>query len=110
MNESASTRIFDALRTSSKRTVLVDVLATRHGALEFLGPLVDALHCPVYCTPMGKGAIDETHPMYGGIYSGSTSAPGIKEAVESSDCVLHLGPLLADSNTGAFREKSKRPS
>ncbi|OAL22161.1 hypothetical protein AYO22_07422 [Fonsecaea multimorphosa] len=102
MNEKASTRIFDALQTSSKRVVLVDVLATRHGAFDLLGALVDVLNCPIYCTPMGKGAINETHPMYVGIYSGGTSAPGIKEAVESSDCVLHLGPLLADSNTGAF--------
>ncbi|OQU99451.1 Thiamine pyrophosphate enzyme, central domain-containing protein [Cladophialophora immunda] len=102
MNEAASTHIFDALRTSPNRVVLVDVLATRHGALDLLRPLVDVLNCPIYCTPMGKGAIDETHPMYVGIYSGGTSDPGVKEAVESSDCVLHLGPLLADSNTGGF--------
>ncbi|OAP56450.1 hypothetical protein AYL99_09629 [Fonsecaea erecta] len=105
MNEKASSLILDSLRKSTERVVLVDVLATRYGALDLLRPLVDVLNCPIYCTPMGKGAIDETHPRYVGIYSGGTSAPGIQEAVESSDCALHLGPLLADSNTGGFSTK-----
>ena len=30
------------------------------------------------------------------------SFPGIKEAVESSDLVINIGPLLSDSNTGGF--------
>lgn len=36
-------------------------------------------------------------------YANNTvSFPGCREAVETSDLVLNIGPLLSDSNTGGF--------
>jgi pyruvate decarboxylase len=35
------------------------------------------------------------------------SLPGVAEAVQSSDLVLHIGPLLSSSNTGAFTRQIK---
>lgn len=37
----------------------------------------------------------------------AVSFPGIAEAIHGSDLVLNLGPLLSDSNTGAFTRDIK---
>lgn len=37
----------------------------------------------------------------------AVSFPGVAEAIHGSDLVLNLGPLLSDSNTGAFTREVK---
>jgi len=37
----------------------------------------------------------------------SVSFPGIADAINASDLVLNLGPLLSDSNTGGFSREIK---
>jgi pyruvate decarboxylase len=64
--------------------------------------LIDKTNLPIFVTPMGKGSVDETNPRYGGVYIGSLSTPAIKQAVESSDLVLHIGGHKTDLNTGSF--------
>ena len=57
---------------------------------------------PVFVAPMGKGAIDETLPNFGGVYAGDGSTPGVKEQIESSDLVLSIGAIKSDFNTAGF--------
>ena len=49
---------------------------------------------------MGKTAIDENHPQFGGIYIGSITVPPVKEAFEGADFILSIGSLKSDFNTG----------
>jgi len=51
---------------------------------------------------MGKGAIDETLPNYGGVYAGDGSNAGVRERVESSDLVISIGGIKSDFNTAGF--------
>ena len=87
---------------AEKPVILVDACAIRHRVLSELGEFIDKTKFPVFCTPMGKGAIDETRPTFGGVYIGSVTAPGIKEVVEASDLVISIGGLKSDFNTGSF--------
>jgi thiamine pyrophosphate-dependent acetolactate synthase large subunit-like protein len=64
---------------------------------------MDTLGIPGFVTPMGKGALDETNPHFGGVYIGDISLPKLKKAIEGSDCVLSIGALLSDFNTVASR-------
>jgi pyruvate decarboxylase len=64
--------------------------------------LIKKSNIPTFVTPMGKGAIDETLPSYGGVYAGSASNPGVKDRVESSDLVLTIGSIKSDFNTAGF--------
>ena len=89
-----------ALQTAKNPLLLVVCLTDRHGAVQEARRLVNRLDYPIFATSMGKTIIDETHPRYCGVYNGEVSYPGVKDAVERSDCILNLGPLLADSNTG----------
>ncbi|KAG6850282.1 hypothetical protein H0H93_015539 [Arthromyces matolae] len=82
--------------------VLVDACALRHGVTEELNEFLRKTSFPVYSTPMGKTAVDESYERYGGIYLGSISRPEIKQKVESARLVLSVGGLRSDFNTGNF--------
>ena len=51
---------------------------------------------------MGKGAIDETLPSFGGVYAGDGSHPDVRERVEAADLVLSIGAVKSDFNTAGF--------
>lgn len=70
-----------------------DVLlgTTRHKVIPEVYRLMDVLKCPTFTTLMGKGAINEHHPQFCGVYGGASTNANIKSAIESSDCVLWVG-------------------
>lgn len=90
--------IVERITNAQNPVILVDACTIRHGCLQEAHELVDKSGLAVFSTPMGKGAIDETHPQFGGIYVGSNTEPAIKELVESSDLIVSLGALLSDFN------------
>ncbi|KAI2627525.1 pyruvate decarboxylase [Hypoxylon sp. NC1633] len=90
------------LYAAQKPVVLVDACAIRHRVLDEVHDLIDKTQLPVFVTPMGKGAINETHPSFGGVYAGSASSPDVKEMVEGSDLVISIGALKSDFNTAGF--------
>jgi indolepyruvate decarboxylase len=57
---------------------------------------------PVVESVMGKGSVDERHPLVVGVYSGASSDDGVRRMVERADLVLELGVDINDINTGAF--------
>ena len=73
--------------------ILVDACAIRHRVLDEVHDLIEKTGLPVFVTPMGKGAVNETHPNYGGVYAGDGSQPDVKERVESADLILSIGSL-----------------
>jgi len=100
-------KVLSLVAEASNPTILADVLAIRHGGLELTKKLAEITHLPSFSTPLSKGVIDETAPYYYGLYNGKASFPGVAEAVEKSDLVINLGPLLSDSNTGGFTRDIK---
>jgi indolepyruvate decarboxylase len=49
---------------------------------------------------MGKAVIDEDHPQFIGLYEGNRSRAYVKDRVENADCIIYLGALMTDFNTG----------
>lgn len=90
------------LHAAKNPVILVDACAIRHHILEEVHDLIDASGLPTFVTPMGKGAVNETHPNYGGVYAGSGSNKGVRERVESSDLILSIGAIKSDFNTAGF--------
>ncbi|KAH8592241.1 thiamine diphosphate-binding protein [Bisporella sp. PMI_857] len=88
--------------------ILVDACAIRHRVLEEVHDLIDKTGLPVFVTPMGKGAVNETHPNYGGVYAGDGSQPEVKERVEASDLILTIGAIKSDFNTAGFSYKTSQ--
>lgn len=88
------------LYAAKNPVILVDACAIRHRVLEETHDLIDKSGLPVFVAPMGKGAVNETHANYGGVYAGGGSQPDVKERVESSDLILTIGAIKSDFNTG----------
>ncbi|WP_436774884.1 alpha-keto acid decarboxylase family protein [Yinghuangia sp. YIM S09857] len=82
--------------------VLADHLAERHGAHEALADLVAAGPLPAAAMNMGKGVVDESAPTFAGMYVGAASAPGTRAVVEQADCLITVGVLISDGNSGGF--------
>lgn len=82
------------LKAAKKPVILVDACAIRHRVLQEVHDLIDKTGLPVFVTPMGKGAVNEQHESYGGVYAGAGSSPAeVKDFVESSDLILTIGAL-----------------
>lgn len=90
------------LHAAKNPVIVVDGCAIRHRALKETHDFVKKSGIPTFVAPMGKGAVDETLPNYGGVYAGDGSNAGVKERVESADLVLSIGAIQSDFNTAGF--------
>jgi pyruvate decarboxylase len=90
------------LAAAKNPVILVDACAVRHRVLDETHDLIQKSKLPVFVTPMGKSAVDETLPNYGGVFAGDGSNPGVKERLESADLVLSIGAIKSDFNTTGF--------
>ncbi|KAF2815436.1 pyruvate decarboxylase-like protein [Mytilinidion resinicola] len=90
------------LQAAKNPIILVDACAIRHRALKETHDLIVTSGLPTFVAPMGKGAVDESLPNYGGVYAGDGSNTGVRERVESSDLVLSIGAIKSDFNTAGF--------
>ncbi|KAF2400301.1 pyruvate decarboxylase isoenzyme [Trichodelitschia bisporula] len=100
--------IVGALREARSPCLFVDALVQRYDAREDCAALAKRLRVPVYSTHMGKATVDETEEFYAGIYHGQVDDKAICEGIESSDCVLVLGSVNADTNSGGFTRKIRK--
>lgn len=57
---------------------------------------------PICSSRQGKTVISERHPLFMGAYQGELGAEKVKDYIHSSDCILILGVLPSDLNTGMF--------
>ncbi|KAE8369797.1 thiamine diphosphate-binding protein [Aspergillus caelatus] len=96
------------LRVAKNPVILVDAGAIRHGVLRVIHELIQKTGFPTFVTPMGKGAVDETLPNFGGVYAGTGSNEGVATRVESADLILSIGPLKSDFNTTGFSYRTSQ--
>ena len=85
--------VLASLYAADSIVILVDACAIRHKVVGEVHELMKKTQLPVFVTPMGKGAIDETSPLYGGVYAGDASNPDVKKTVEGSDLILTIGAM-----------------
>ena len=64
--------------------------------------MVDACGLPFATMFMDKCVLDEGHPRYIGMYDGKLMNEQVRAFVEGCDCVLGIGAMLTDFNSGAF--------
>ena len=92
----------EKLAQAKTAAILAGYLITRLGCSAAALALVEATGLPFATMLMDKTALDETHPQYIGMYDGRLMNPEIREFIEGCDCVLNLGALWSDLNTGAY--------
>ncbi|KAK9898845.1 pyruvate decarboxylase [Cystobasidium minutum MCA 4210] len=102
VEQSIIKQICQMYEKATKPIVLVDACAIRYGVQDYTRDLIERTGMTFFTSPMGKTAIDEQHPQFGGIYVGELTKPEVREAVESADFTLYVGALKSDFNTGSF--------
>lgn len=96
------------LSAAKNPVILVDSCAIRHRVLAETHELIEKSGLPVFVAPMGKGAVDETLPNFGGVYAGDASNPGVQERVEAADLLLTIGSVKSDFNTAGFSYRTSQ--
>lgn len=67
-----------------------------------LAGLLDRTGFPYATMMLGKTVLSEHHPQFIGLFEGDRSRDYVRDRVESADCILQLGNLMTDFNTGGF--------
>lgn len=70
--------------------------------------VVNASGLPFATMFLDKSTLNETHPSYIGMYDGQLMNPDVRTFVEDCDCILGVGALLTDFNSGAFTARIDR--
>lgn len=102
LREAFRTEAAKLLAGATRTAVLADHLVARHGAHEALADLIAAGPLPAAAMNMGKGVVDESAPTFAGMYVGAASAPVTRAIVEQADCLVTVGVLISDGNSGGF--------
>jgi TPP-dependent 2-oxoacid decarboxylase len=90
------------LDQAQKPVVIADVELIRFKLQQAFARLLDQTGFPYVTMMLGKTVLSEHHPQFIGLFEGDRSRDYIRKRVESSDCVLQLGALMTDLNTGGF--------
>jgi len=90
------------LATAQKPVVIGDVELLRFKLHNEFAGLVDKTGFPFVTMMLGKAVLSEHHPQFVGLFEGDRSRDCVRQLVESADCILQLGALMTDFNTGGF--------
>lgn len=88
---------------NAQRLVLIsDVNVMRFKLEKQVEELAEKLNIPTVTMMMGKGSYDESRSNFIGLYCGRIGSDQVRDIVESADCVLAVGAVWDDYNTGVF--------
>ncbi|MCB1747614.1 MAG: alpha-keto acid decarboxylase family protein [Gammaproteobacteria bacterium] len=90
------------LNAAENPIVLAGVEIHRFGLQDQLIRFIGKSGIRFATTIMGKSVVNEELPGFVGVYAGSLSNELARSTVEASDCVLNLGAMLTDLDTGIF--------
>ncbi len=88
--DKAITRAADALKNAHHPLLVVGAGANRKLTSKMLRELVDHLGLPFCSTQMGKGVIDEEHPLYLGT-TALSDGDFVHRAIDAADLILNVG-------------------
>ncbi len=106
--ESAVNAIVELVSRAKSACIMPGIILARLGLRAEATALVNASGLPFATMMMDKTVLDEAHPQYIGMYAGALAEEGVRTFVEEADCLLVIGALASDFNTGAFTAKLDR--
>jgi indolepyruvate decarboxylase len=92
----------DLIENSKKPIFIADAELIRFGLEKEFASLLEKTGFPYATMMLGKTVLNEDHPQFIGQYQGAKSRTYLKNRVEQSDCIIMLGAILSDLNTGGF--------
>ncbi|AWG27629.1 acetolactate synthase large subunit [Burkholderia cenocepacia] len=88
--EKAVAHAVDAIKAARHPLLMIGAGGNRKTTCKMLLEFVDKTGIPFFTTQMGKGVIDETHPLWLG---NATLSDGdfVHRAIEQADCIINVG-------------------
>ncbi len=90
------------LAKAQKPIVIGDVELIRFKLQKEFAAFLEKTGYPYVTMMLGKTVLSEHHPQFIGLFEGDRSRDYVRNRVESADCILQLGNLMTDFNTGGF--------
>ncbi len=101
----AIAEIGSMLANAEKPALYVGVGVRRHGLTELVVQLAERHRLPVATDVLGKASFPESHPQFAGVYMGALGDQRARKLLDTSDCVISLGVLRFDTNTGFWTDR-----
>lgn len=92
--------IIERLEVADRPALYVGVGVRRYNVAAEAVRLAERWALPVVSSVMGKASFPESHSQFAGIYMGALGDQTARSTLEDSDCVLTLGVIQSDVNTG----------
>jgi len=83
-------RAVEAIRAARSPLLMIGAGANRKTSSRMLREFVDHTGIPFFTTQMGKGVIDETHPLWLG-NAALSDGDFVHRAIEKADCIINVG-------------------
>jgi len=90
------------LDNAQKPIVIGDVELIRFKLQTDFARFIEKTGFPYVTMMLGKTLLSEHNPQFIGLFEGDRSRDYVRNRVESADCILKLGALMTDFNTGGF--------
>lgn len=103
--EEAVREAVERLNGSKRPLIVAGVEIHRFGLQDMVIQLAEQAGIPIATTILGKSVVDETHPLFVGLYEGAMGREEVTQYVEDSDCILLLGTFMTDINLGIYTAK-----
>jgi acetolactate synthase-1/2/3 large subunit len=88
--DKAIARAVDAIRNSRRPLLMVGAGANRKLTSKMLSAFIDHAGIPFFTTQMGKGVVDEMHPLWLG-NAALSDHDFVHRAIEAADCIINVG-------------------
>jgi acetolactate synthase-1/2/3 large subunit len=80
----------DAITAAKRPILMIGAGANRKISAKMLREFIDKTGIPFFTTQMGKGVVDETHPLWLG-NAALSDGDFVHRAVENADCIINVG-------------------
>ncbi len=94
--QEALSEVSSWINQSERPVILAGVEVARYNLGDELIRFAEKHNIPVATTLLSKSVINERHPLFAGIYGGTSSNEITRKLVEESDCLLMFGVMLTD--------------
>ena len=100
--EEAIKEALEMLVKARNPVVIGDVELIRFKLQKEFADFLEKTGLPYTTMMLGKTVLSEHHPQFIGLFEGDRSRDYVRSRVGCADCILQLGALMTDFNTGGF--------
>lgn len=106
--DEAIAEVVQWINTAKHPVIWAGVECARFGLAKRLIKFAEQNNLPIATSILGKSVVNERHPLALGVYCESTSTNELRNFMDDCDCLIMLGVMMTDMNTGFLPLKYQR--